>query len=79
MASIIAHELDETLTNPNGNAWYNGAGDENADLCTFQYGRLFHTASHAPANMTLGGLDFIIQQNWRNTTNPGCALSLSGK
>jgi hypothetical protein len=31
MVSIIAHELIETVTDPDGNAWYDDKGYENAD------------------------------------------------
>src|SRR5439155_458117 len=33
MASIIAHELEEAVTDPDLNAWYDRRGYENADKC----------------------------------------------
>ena len=35
MASIIAHELEEAVTDPNINAWYQGRYQENADKCAW--------------------------------------------
>src|SRR6267154_6073487 len=39
MASVMAHELNETVTDPHGDAWFhiNTAG-ENGDLCNFKFG-----------------------------------------
>jgi len=38
MVSVIAHELVETVTDPFLNAWYNGAGSENSDMCAWTFG-----------------------------------------
>jgi Phosphate-induced protein 1 conserved region len=38
MASVIAHELEETNTDPNLNAWYDRNGSENADKCAWTFG-----------------------------------------
>jgi phosphate-induced protein 1 len=35
MASIVAHELEEAVTDPDLNAWYDSAGNENADKCAW--------------------------------------------
>ena len=37
MASVVAHELEETLSDPNANAWYDASGAENADKCYTDY------------------------------------------
>lgn len=75
MASIIAHELEEATTDPNLNAWYDRRGNENADKCAWTFGAT-HTAGNGSAyNMTLGGLEFLIQQNWVNASGGFCALS----
>ena len=40
MASVIAHELEETVTDPDGNAWWTTAnGQENGDKCAWNFGR----------------------------------------
>ena len=75
MASIIAHELQEAVTDPDLNAWYDRRGYENADKCAWTFGTT-HTASNgAKYNVTLGGRQFLIQQNWVNDNGGLCALS----
>lgn len=38
MASVIAHEIEETVTDPVLNAWFNSNGAENADMCSWTFG-----------------------------------------
>jgi Phosphate-induced protein 1 conserved region len=38
MISVIAHELEETVTDPQLNAWYNSAGSEDGDMCAWTFG-----------------------------------------
>lgn len=45
MASIYSHEYMETLSDVNGDAWYDDQGQENADKCAYQYGTT-HTLSN---------------------------------
>jgi len=37
-ATATSHELTEAITDPELNAWYNGAGSEIGDLCAYNYG-----------------------------------------
>ena len=74
MASIIAHELEEAVTDPDLNAWYDRRGAENADKCAWTFGTTFTTSNGSLANMTLGGLNFLIQRNWVNASGGFCAL-----
>jgi hypothetical protein len=74
MASIISHELEESTTDPDLNAWYDRRGAENADKCAWTFGTTY-TANGALANMKLGTRDFLIQQNWVNAAGGYCALS----
>ena len=74
MASIIAHELEETVTDPNLNAWYDSRGAENADKCAWTFGSTY-TVNGALANMRLGNRDYLIQQNWVNAAGGYCAKS----
>ena len=79
MASVIAHELDETVTDPSLDAWSDTTGAENADKCAWTFGTTYKTKSGAVANMKLGTRDFLIQRNWVNAPSGGvCALSASG-
>jgi hypothetical protein len=74
MASIIAHELEEAVADPDLNAWYDTRGQENADKCAWTFGPTYTTSSGALANMKLGTRDFLIQQNWVNASGGYCAL-----
>jgi hypothetical protein len=74
MASIIAHELEETVTDPDLNAWYDSRGAENADKCAWTFGTTFTTSNGALANMALGGRNYLIQRNWVNASGGLCAL-----
>ena len=74
MASILFHELSETVTDPMLNAWYDTNGQENGDKCAWKYGTTF-TVSGATANVKLGGKNWLIQQNWLNTGGGSCSSS----
>jgi hypothetical protein len=77
MASIIAHELEESTTDPLLNAWYDSQGEENADKCAWTFGTVTQT-SNASYNVNFGGLNYLIQQNWvynPTTTLQGCAMA----
>jgi hypothetical protein len=75
MASIIAHELEEAVTDPNLNAWYDTRGAENADKCAWTFGATTTLPSGAKYNMTLGSRNYLIQQNWVNASGGYCAKS----
>ena len=68
MVSVIAHELEETNTDPNLNAWYDSSGAEDADKCAWTFGHnLSQTSTGAYYNMTLpapsgGSRPFLIQR-----------------
>jgi hypothetical protein len=57
----LAHEFMETVTDPDINAWLDKNGAEVADKCEFKY----------QACVTLGGIDWQIQEEWSNATG-GC-------
>jgi phosphate-induced protein 1 len=75
MASLIAHELEESVTDPDLNAWYDQRGNENADKCAWTFGPVYKTSNGAYANMLLGGKDYLIQRNWVNASGGYCATS----
>jgi hypothetical protein len=72
-ASILAHELEESVTDPDLNAWYDASGQENGDKCAWNFGSVKTAPNGAKYNVTLGGTNFLIQQNWVATTSV-CAL-----
>jgi len=75
MASVISHELEEAVSDPDLNAWYDSKGYENADKCAWKFGSVYTTANGASANMKLGARDYLIQQNWVNANGGLCSLS----
>ena len=93
MASIIAHETFETITDPLGNAWWdslsstgtgNTGGYENGDMCNFNFGTSLYTvANGSQANINLNGTNYKLQQQWVNTgggvntLGGNCAMSLA--
>jgi hypothetical protein len=75
MASIIAHELEEATTDPDLNAWYDTRGYENADKCAWTFGTTHTATNGAKYNVTLGSMQYLIQQNWVNASGGYCSMS----
>ena len=75
MASVIAHETFETITDPTGQAWNDKVsltsstttgGYENGDMCNFNFGATFAAPNGSQANVTLNGANYLLQQQWLN-------------
>lgn len=75
MASVIAHELEEAVTDPELNAWYDSRGYENADKCAWKFGTTNSNPDGSKYNMSLGGSNYLIQQNWVNASGGYCGLT----
>jgi hypothetical protein len=75
MLSVVAHEIEETASDVDLNAWYDTRGYENADKCAWTFGTTY-TVNGALANMKLGTHDYLIQRNWVNANGGLCALHL---
>lgn len=74
MASVIAHELAEAVTDPQNVSWYDGSGEEIGDKCLGTFGSsLFTTPNGALANVVFNGTSYFIQQLWTNEN--GCTSS----
>ena len=74
LAGTLVHEIDETLTDPDIDAWYDRYGSENADKCAWTFGATHAAANGAPSNVQLGNEDWLIQQNWVAGKHQACAL-----
>lgn len=74
MASLIAHELSESVTDPDLNAWFDQRGQENADKCAWHFGTTSSAGNGSQYNVVFGGTKFLIQQNWVNASGGYCAL-----
>jgi hypothetical protein len=75
MASIISHELEEAVTDPDLNAWYDRRGMENADKCAWTFGTTSTASNGSFYNVTLGGKQYLIQRNWVNAGGGYCSMS----
>lgn len=64
VVSVLAHEVAEIITDPLLNAWLDINGEENADLCEFQFGDLFVGRYGGEANVRWGSRDFLVQMNF---------------
>jgi len=71
MISVVAHELEETNTDPQLNAWFNRRGSEDADMCAWTFGsQQTQLPSGAFYNMTLpaisatstGSRNYLVQR-----------------
>jgi len=84
MASVIVHELEEAATDPDYNGWVNPDTtvnhqfwNENADLCAWTFPGPYHSGSASdpqPPDMKLGGIPYLIQENWVNAKGGYCAI-----
>ncbi len=75
MISVIAHELEETVSDPNLNAWYDGSGAENADKCAWTFGHSqYQAVNGAWANMHLGTRNYEIQRNLLHGSSDYCMM-----
>jgi len=74
--NTLAHETEEATTDPLLNAWYDRRGYENADKCAWKFGSTYTAANGMPANMNLGGKDFLVQMNWVNSGSGGCSQGI---
>jgi hypothetical protein len=76
MVNVTALELEEAVTDPQLDAWYDNAGNENADKCAWKFGTTYTASNGSKASMKLNdGHDYYIQQNWLNVGNGSCALA----
>jgi hypothetical protein len=82
MATVFAHELAETMTDPdtysNGVihwAWRDATGAEVGDKCQIDKGTPYQTSSGKFANIHLGNRDYEIQSLWLNGTNGMCVMA----
>jgi hypothetical protein len=84
MVSVLAHELEESTTDPNLNAWFDASGAENGDKCAWTFGQnmTLDNVTGAYHNMSLPGVSvssrsYLIQRNL-NATDNKCYVALGG-
>ena len=64
--STISHEHNETVTDPDGNAWIDAQGDEEADLCLTSFGPALGGSGDREWNESINGAHFYLQELWSN-------------
>ncbi len=73
----LSHEISEAITDPLLNAWFTASGNENGDLCAYNYGT--RTYDGGLANQQWNGHFFDVQLEYSNHQNSvsagtGCVL-----
>ena len=74
MVAAVAARINETVTDPDADGWFDAAGLENTDKCLLSrnpFGPTYVTADGARANLRLGARNFLVPQNWVNGENGG--------
>jgi hypothetical protein len=75
VASLLAAELFNVVTDPDFNEWYDRLGLEGADKCVWSFGATT-IVNGAQANVHLGQRDFLLQQLWVPSKSGGaCGLT----
>ena len=67
MINVVSHELAETSSDPNVDAWYDSKRDENADKCAWNFGKIYKGTTYNPNgiwNENFGDRKYLIQMNW---------------
>jgi PKD repeat protein len=71
----VAHEHNETITDPQGNSWFDSSGYEIGDECAYTFGTQLGGASGAQFNELINGHPYQLQQEYSNA-QAGCMGSI---
>jgi hypothetical protein len=63
--NVTSHEHNETITDENGNAWYDSAGYEDGDKCAWIFGAA-SGSNGAEYNQTINGHHYYLQEEYSN-------------
>jgi hypothetical protein len=76
MISTFAYEVNATVTDPLGDAWYDANGMEAPDKCAWNFGATTKMKSGALYNTTLAnGKHYLLQGDWANANGGSCVLT----
>ncbi len=67
------HEISESATDPDLNAWFTKSGLEVGDLCNFVYGQTFIAKNGSHYNQVFGSKDYLVQTIRENSGAGFCA------
>jgi len=62
----VAHEHNETITDPLGTAWYDNRGNEIADKCHLKFGKPLGSTANGWYNQVINGDRYWLQMLWSN-------------
>ncbi|HWE10618.1 MAG TPA: hypothetical protein VG325_14795 [Solirubrobacteraceae bacterium] len=71
--NVTSHEHNESVTDEQGNAWYDRRGYENGDKCAWNFGTALGSDGYGQYNQVINGHDYYLQQEWSNHS-AGCVL-----
>ena len=72
--NVTSHEHNETITDPNGNAWFDNAGYENGDKCAWYFGKQLGSTPTGSYNQLINGHTYELQEEYSNATR-SCVLT----
>jgi hypothetical protein len=64
--NVTSHEHNETITDEQGNAWYDLEGYENGDKCAWNFGSQIGSTSHGNYNQLINGDPYELQLEYSN-------------
>ncbi len=62
----VAHEHNETITDPLGTGWYDSGGNEIADKCHLKFGSALGSTATGQYNQVINGHGYWLQTLWSN-------------
>jgi hypothetical protein len=72
--NVVSHEHNETITDQQGNAWYDAAGYENGDKCAWIFGTPLGGSPGSQYNQVIGSGRYYLQEEWSNASS-SCVLT----
>jgi hypothetical protein len=74
--NLASHEHNEAITDPNGDAWSDSSGNENADKCAWMFDTPLGTTGLGNYNQMIATGRYYVQQEWSNADG-GCRLGMA--
>jgi hypothetical protein len=71
--NVVSHEHNESITDPDGTAWFDSSGNEIGDKCAWSFGSTLGSTAYGAYNQVINGHDYYLQQEWSNASS-SCVL-----
>ena len=65
----VAHEHNETMTDPLGTGWFDASGHEIGDKCHLKFGKAIGSTGTGKYNQVINGHGYWLQMVWSNRAN----------